>query len=348
MTKGLLAFLAMIALLAGACTRAPSGALGAQAPDLYAALPSLTDVRTLLGDDTWWPGPPSFGVRPLDSASMSFTEKFSVGQPYVHLGTAETFSIEYTLWNATTASKTYMTSIQSALGTPASGPTVGDQSLYYGSQGSGAAPYMTVTFVRIGQIVTTINWGLKDGFPSVTRLAQVARKVVSRLKDVIAGKLHGSPAAASDTAVLPPADLDITLLGQTRISVESAMVMIQAPAPDTIATTLRGLGVSDVVFGDYALNADTHMEVRASVFGFSTAKNAVDWLNLLRGSYPLDQTGIASFYDDAHGVYMFLFAAGTRGALLICRSTAASEAAARACEAPLSRVIAAWKISLGG
>jgi hypothetical protein len=339
---------AVIALLAGACTRTPSGSISAQPPDLYAALPALTDVRTLLGDDTWWPGPPTFGVRPLDSASMSFTEKFSITQPYVHIGTAETFSVDYTLWNATTASKTYMTNIQSALGTSASGPTVGDQSLYYGSQASGGAPYSTATFVRIGQIVATVSWSLKDGFPPVSRMAKVARKVVSRLKDVISGTLRGSPAAASDTAVLPPADLDITLLGQTRISVESAMVMIQAPAPDTIATTLRGLGVSDVVFGDYALNSDTHMEVRASVFGFSTSKNAIDWLNLLRGTYPLDQTGVASFYDDAHGVYMFLFAAGTRGALLICRSTAASEAAARACEAPLSRVIAAWKISLGG
>jgi hypothetical protein len=343
----LLSALAMIAMLAGACTRAPSGSISAQPPDLYAAMPSLSDVRTLLGDDSWWPGPPSFGVRPLDVASMATAEKFSVTQPFIHVGSAEMFQVDFTLWNATSASKTYMTTIQNALGTTPSGPSVGDQTIYYGSQSSGGAPFSTVTLVRVGQIVAAISWSLKDAFPQTSRLGKVAAKVVSKLKDVIAGKLHGSVASASDSAVLPPANLDITQVGQARISVEASMVMINVAAPDQIALTLRGLGVNDVVFGDYALNSDTRMEVRATVFAFSSAKNATDWLNLLRGTYPLDQNGIASFYDDSREIYMFLFAAGTRGALLICRSTASSEAASRACEAPLSRVIATWKIALG-
>jgi hypothetical protein len=347
LTERLVSALAILAMLAVACTRASSGSISAQPPDLYAALPSLSDVRTMLGDDAWWPGPPSFAVRPLGSASMASNEKFGVTQTYVHIGSAETFGIDYTLWNATTASKTYMSNVQTALGTSATGPTVGDQSLYYGSQGSGGAPYSTVTFVRIGQIITTISWSFKDAFPKTSLLGKIAAKVVSRIKDVVAGKLHGTPPPASDTAVLPPANLDITQVGQTRISVEASMVMISAAAPDKIAQTLRGLGVNDVVFGDYALNSDTRMEVRATVFAFSAAKSATDWLSLLRGTYPLDQNGVASFYDDSRGIYMFLFAEGTRGALLICQSTASSEAASRACEAPLSRVIATWKIALG-
>jgi hypothetical protein len=44
---------------------------------------------------------------------------------------------------------------------------------------------------------------------------------------------------------------------------------------------------------------------------------------------------------------MFPFAAGEKGAMLICQSTSNTEAASRACEAPLSRVTAAWKLSLG-
>jgi hypothetical protein len=337
----------MLAMLAGACTRPSSGSISAQPPDLYAAMPSLSDVRTLLGDQNWWPGPPSFGVRPLDVASMSSTEKFSVAQPFIHVGTAETFDIDFTLWNATAASKTYMTNVQNALGTSASGPTVGDQALYYGSGGSGGAPYSTLTAVRIGQIVALINWSLKDAFPQTTRMGKVAAKVVSKLKDVISGKLRGSAASASDTALLPPANTDITQLGQTRISVEASMVMINFATPDQIATSLRALGLNDVVFGDYALDSDTHMEVWATEYSFSEAKNATDWFNLMRGTSPVDQAGIASFYDSSRKIYMYLFAAGARGAMLICRSTASSEAASRACEDPLSRVIASWQIALG-
>ena len=311
-------------------------------------MPSLTDVRTLLGDESWWPGPPTFAVRPLNTSSMSSMEKFSVSQQFVHVGSAETFEVDFTLWSTIATSKAYMTNFQNALGTPSSGPTVGDQTLYYGSQGSGGAPFLTLTLVRVGQIVAAISWSLKDSFPQTSRLGKIATKATSKLKDVISGKLQGSVAAASDTALLPPANLDITQLGQTRISAEASMVMINAAAPDKIAITLRSLGLNDVVFGDYALNDDTRMEVLATEFSFSNAKNATDWLNLLRGTYPLDQAGIASFYDSSRKIYMFMFAAGSRGGLLICRSTSSTEAAARACEDPLSRVIATWQISLGG
>lgn len=337
-----------LAVLATACTRpGATASIKAQPSDLYAATPSLSDVRTLLGDDNWWPGPPSFGVRPLDVASMPFTEKFVVMQPYVHVGSAETFAIAYAMWDTVAAAKSRITDVQTAFGTSVAGPKVGDQALYYGAQGSGAAPFNTATFVRLGQIVITISESQKDGFPKVSQLGRIAAKVVSRLSDVISGKVHASPVPASDAAVLPPANLDITLLGTARISVETAMVMIDAPSIDELAQTLRGLGVSDLVFGDYVLNSDTHMEVRASVFNFLTAKDATDWLDLLRSGNPVDQTGITSFYDATHGKYMFLFVSGTRGALMICRSTAESESASRACEAPLSRVAAVWHLSLG-
>jgi hypothetical protein len=54
--------------------------------DLYAAMPPISDVRTLLGDDAWWAGPPVFGLRPLDVASMPFNQTFSVAENYVHVG----------------------------------------------------------------------------------------------------------------------------------------------------------------------------------------------------------------------------------------------------------------------
>jgi hypothetical protein len=346
-----LAAAAVLAILLSSCTRgisSSSGSTNAQPEDLYAAMPSLSDVRAMLGDDNWWPGPPSFGVRPLDVSAMPFNEKFSVAQSYVHVGSAETFGIDFELWKDTSVAKSHMTSVQSALGSSAvAGPKVGDQAIYYGSQGSGAAPYQTVTIVRVGQVVAVIGLDQKDAFPKLSQLGKNATKVVSRLKDLISGTLRGSPLPASDASVLPSPNLDISLLGTARISVEAAIVMIQAPSIDLLAQTLRGQGVNDVIFGDYALNSDTRMEVRASVYSFLTAKDATDWLTLLRGSFPVDQVGIAAFYDPEHGQYRFLFASGTKGAMLICRSTADTEAASRSCEAPVSRVVNAWKLSLG-
>jgi hypothetical protein len=343
----LIAALSLVALLAGACTRTISGAPGstnAQPQDLYSAMPSASDVGSLLGDDNWRPGPPSFGVRPLDVASMPVTEKFTVTQPFLHLGSAETFVVNYEVWNDASAAKTHMNGVQTALGTSAiTTPKVGDQVIYYGSQGSGAAPYQTATVVRVGQVVAVIGWDLKDAFPAVAQLGKIATKILSRLNSVIAGKLRASPPAASDTAVLPPDSLDLTLLGTARISVEAAVVMIGATSIDTLAQVLRDHGVNDVVFADYALNSDTHMEVRATVLTFTAAKDATDWLGPFVSQVPAGQEGV---YDQAHGWYVFPFVSGARAAMLLCESTADTESASRACEAPLSRVAAAWKLNL--
>ena len=348
MIKGrvLLAGLAALALIASACTRTvnTSTSINAQPQDLYGAMPSVSDVGALLGDDNWRPGPPSFGVRPLDIASMPFTERFTVTQPFLHVGSAETFFVDYEVWNDAGAAKSHMSSVQSALGTSViTSPKVGDQVIYYGSQGSGAAPYQTITLVRVGQVVAVIGWDLKDAFPKVAQLNKIATKVTARLNSVMAGKLHASPPAASDTAVLPPDGLDMTRLGTARIPVEAAVVMIGATSIDTLAQVLRSHGVNYVVFGDYALNADTRMEVRATVFTFTTAKEATDWLGPFVSSIAPGQEG---YYDDAHGWYVFPFASGTRAAILICHSTSDTEAASRACEAPLTRVVAAWKVNL--
>ncbi len=316
--------------------------------DLYGANPSLADVRSLLGDSNWWPGPPSFGVRPLDSASMSFREKFHVITRFSHIGTAETLDIDYMVWDSTSSATTEMTNAQAAFGTSASGPKVGDQVLYYGSQTSGAAPYGTVTFVRVGQIVTTITLSLKDGFPAVAKLGKMASKVTARLKDVLSGKVHATPLPISVASLLPPRGPDITLLGSLTLPIEAVVVMLGFASPEALANILHTTGVDSIVFGDYALDNDTHMEVRAGVFNFGTAQEATTWIDELRGTYTLDQNGIATFYDVGTGQYFSLFALGTKAAILVCRSTSSVEAASRACESPLSRVGPAWQLSLTG
>jgi hypothetical protein len=136
-----------VTLIASASTVRPSSTASNVHPaNIYGANPTLSDVRSLLGDDNWWPGPPSFGVRPLDSATMPFNEKFHVITRFVHLGTAETLEIEYTLWDST-----QMTNIQSSLGTSVTGAKLGDQALYYGSQNSSAAPFATDAERRLAQ-----------------------------------------------------------------------------------------------------------------------------------------------------------------------------------------------------
>jgi hypothetical protein len=331
-----------------ACALATSTGGSVKPMDLYAAGPTLADVRSLLGDSTWWPGPPSFGVRPLDSSSMPFQERFHVTHRFTHIGTGERLDIQFTAWSTTSAATTEMTNIQSALGTPVNGPKVGDQVLYYGSTGSGPAPFTTATFVRVGQVMATISLNLKDAFPSVSRLGKIASKVVSRLKDVLAGKIHVVAPTAADQVLLPPNGPDLTLLGTARLPVEVVLVMFDYSAPETLAQAFHNQGVDSVLFGDYALDNDTHMEVRAVQFSFLSTKDATAFENALRGSTTVDQNGIASLYSDSLGEYVTILTSGTRGALLICRSTSDTEAASRACEVPLSRVAPSWQLTLGG
>jgi hypothetical protein len=300
----------------------------------------------LLGDTNWWPAPPSFGVRPLDSATMPFNERFHVITRFAHLGTAETLDIDYVLWDTTTSATTQMTNIQSGFGTSATGTKVGDQVLYYGSQTSGAAPFGTVTYVRIGAIITTITLSLKDGFPSVAKLGKIATKVTSRLKDVLSGKVHVSPLPVGDLSLLPPKGPDLTLLGSLVLPIEAVVVMLGFESPEALAQILHTNGVDSIVFGDYALDNDTHMEVRAALFNFTTTQDAVTWVDELRGSNPFDANGIATFYEDGTGQYFSLFTSGSKAAIIVCRSTADVEAASRACEAPLSRLGPAWMLGL--
>jgi hypothetical protein len=341
---------ALLVVVAAACARPGSSAASSATPlDFYGANPSLADVQSLLGGSDWWPGPPSFGVRPLDATSVPFAQKFHVTTRFAHIGTAETFEIEYALWSSASTATTSMTDLQTAFGTSATGPKVGDQVLYYGQRSSsGPAPFGTFTVVRIGASVTTIILSLKDAFPPVSLLGKIATKVTARLRTVLNGKVHVSPLPTSDAAMLPPPGPDLTLLGSTKLPVEAFVVMSGSAAPDALAGILHAAGADTIVFGDYALDNDTRMEVRAGLFNFPTSQQAGAWIDALRGSSIPDQQGIATFYDSGSGQYFSLFTAGTKAALLVCRSAALGEAASRACESPLSRVAPAWQLSLTG
>jgi len=343
--------IALGAVVLVSCAQLGSGGTNAQPADLYAAEPNVTDVRTLFGDSNWWPGPPSFEVRPLDAATTSFTERFSITQRFIRVGTAEEFLVRYTSFDKTSTATTRMTDLQNVYGLSPSSPKVGDQVLYYGLAGSGGAPYVTRTFVRVGSIVVTILWARKDPATSVQQLGRIAVDVVNRLKKVTSAKVKATPAGV-DPNLIPPPGLDITFLGATQLPIEAWLVMVNIGIPTAGLKVLHDAGVTDFAYGDYALNNDTHMEVRTALLTFPTASAAADWASTWSSGTP-DQSDIASAYLPTSGVegsgeYHYFFTSGTFGGMLVCKSSIDGEAASRACEAPMERTSIAWKFALGG
>jgi hypothetical protein len=348
LTRKLVVLLVAAALVLGACTRSASNVGNATPVQVYTAGPSLAQVRTTLGSSTWWPNAPSFRIRPLDLEQTPQNVRFGVAQHFTHIGSAETFDVDYTAFDSVSSATTRMSSIQSALGSSAiTTPKVGDQVIYYGvKEATSTALFDTVVFVRLGPIVATADLTQASGFASINLLSRIGNLVVTGLKNVLAGKTVPSPLPSNDEALLPPADTYITLVGAATLPVEVVPIMLQSAAPEALAQTFHGLGVSDLVYGDYALNADLHMEVRASVVTFATATDATTWIDGVIGKSNLDANGVASQYLDPLKKYIAIFIAGSHVGILTCGSTAATEAASRACEVPMTNLIGAWQTSL--
>jgi len=348
LTRRLVALVVLVPLVLGACTRS-SGLSGGNAKpaDIYAAGPSLPQVRTLLGDSSWWPGIPAFGVRPLGLPSTPETVRFSITQHYFHLGTSETFVAEYVVWASVSDATSRMSAVQSQLGTTVTGPRAGDQVIYYGvRQATSAALYETVAFVRVGQVIITADLTRGAGFADISEMGRIATSLVSRLKDVLSGKVRPSPSPSGDAQLLLPPGQDVTLVGTAHLPVEAAADMLGSASPTDLADSFHKLGVSEFLFADYALDADLSMEVRASLFNFATADDANTWIDAAIGKSNLDQNGVASGYSDSQGTYYAFFGAGSHVAVLFCASTVPNTAASRACEAPMTRLISVWQSAL--
>lgn len=306
-------------------------------------------MRQVLGDNNWWPLPPSYRVPPLDYDRLSGIVKFDVEQGYLHVGSAEIATISYLIFPSTSLATSGMAVVTSTQGTPVTSPRVGDQVLYVQAKAAGAAPFDATAYVRVGPTITVVDWFRKDTYSSPSQVAKVAGKAIARVKDVVAGKVHASPAPQTDISLLPPPGFDITLLGYARVPTEAVVLEIGfSSGPEQIATILRSAGVTDALYGDYVLNVDTHMEVKALLLTFTDPTVAGQWLDLIRGGTPLDANGIFSIYSQTRGTYFYAFVSGSKAALLTCASTLPTEAASRACEVPLQDGSAAWKLGLGG
>jgi hypothetical protein len=347
LTRKLLASLAIVAVAAVACTRGTGGASNATPNLVYVASPTEADVRSALGSQDWWATVPTFMVRPLNLPNTPENLKFAITNRFMHIGTSEVFIVDYVVYTTTSAASGRMTDLSNQLQTT-TGPREGDQSLYYGVRSTGnTSLYSNVAIVRTGQTLIELDWERNSGFADFNQLGKFGGKLVTRLKDAFAGKVKPSPTPATDKDLLPPPGLDVTLVGSTRLPVESVAAALQTSSPVEVVDSLKHLGVKDFLYGDYALNNDLTMEVRASVLTFPTADDAKSWFTVVFGS-SADSSGVLAGYSDAFGEYYAFFAAGAHVAMLFCSATEQFQAASRACEAPLSSLIGNWRSKLSG
>jgi len=347
LTKRWLAAAAVLFLALTACTRGSGTTSNATPLQVYTAGPTQDQVQKALGDANWWPSPPTFGVRPLDLEMTPQTIKFQITQRYERLGTGDTFSVNYVVYSATSDASSFISSRQTSLGTNViTTPKAGDQVFYTGQKlPTSTALYETAAFVRTGSVVIVADLLQGSGFASTSALGKLANLLVSRVKDVLSNKVKPSPLASGDSSLLPPPGTDITLTGAAKLPIQVVAGMVNAADPQQFVSLFTTLGVNDLVYGDYALNADLHMEVRAAAFNFLTASDAATWAAGAVGTANLTN-GIFLTYIDPLKQYLGVAVVNRHVGLLLCKSTLDTEAAARACEMPMGRVIAAWADSL--
>ncbi|HEY1455637.1 MAG TPA: hypothetical protein VGG31_04005 [Candidatus Dormibacteraeota bacterium] len=335
----------LLALTLVACGRATSNN-GPSISTVYAASVRLSDVKPALDDpDNWWPAPPTFGLRPLDIGSMNDAERFYFVQRFAHLGSPEKLRLNYQVWSTTTIAQAILSNVQSSVSGATTTPAAGDQVVYVNQNiNFGPAPYLSEAVVRVGQTIVDIQLSQANGFAGSGSIGRIAKTVGSRLKHPPSGGSLLPP--STDPALLPPVGPDLTLVGTARLPVEVVAEMVDDPAPTDLVTLFNRLGASDFEYGDYVLLADTHMEVQTAAFSFSGATGATDWLNAFIGKANLDASGGYLNFDSVTGQYIAAAGVGSHGILMICRSVADLEAASRACETPISRVLDAWKSQL--
>jgi len=335
-------------LLGAACTRNASGSTsgGGTPEQVYAAGPTVDEVRSALGSETWWPATPSFHIRPLGLPTMADGEKFGITQHFIHVGSSEQLAADYTVWSNTSFASALFTIVSNQV-TSTTGPRAGDQSLYFGSKSPGdSSLYDTSALIRLGQDIIELDVTRGTGYVDTKQMGQLANNMVSRLKGALKGSVKPSPLPDGDRKLLLPLGTDVTLAAAVRLPVEVAAELLGASSPQDVVDSFTKLGIKDFLYGDYALNADLNMEVRAIVFSFSSPNDATSWIDLAVGTSNLDASGVATGYAASIGEYYAFILAGSHVGLLFCNSLSPYEAASRACETPIGRLIGAWQTRL--
>lgn len=333
-------------LLVAGCTRGNNSSSGGTPDQIYAAGPSTDDVRSSLGSDTWWPSTPSFQIRPLGLPTLPDNVRFDITQHFVHVGSSEQLIAEYQVWDTSTNAGLIFSFTQNNA-TTVSGPKVGDASFYVNNRTpTDTSLYDTIALVRVGSVIMTIQLSRGQGYVPTSDMGRLAKKLVTKLKASLAGKVKPSPLPSNDQQLLLPLGMDVTLAAAVRLPIQAAVELLGASSPQDVSDSFTSRGVNDFLYGDYALNADLNMEVRAVVFTFSSPSDASSWIDLAIGKSNLDASGVASGYAASIGEYYAFILAGSHVGMLFCNSLSQFEAASRACESPMGRLITSWQPAL--
>ena len=79
----------MVMLALVACGRVSTSS-GPSVASVYAGRVVLNDLNPVVRDlPSWWDGPPTFDVKPLNSATRPDVERFAVSVRFSHVGTVE-------------------------------------------------------------------------------------------------------------------------------------------------------------------------------------------------------------------------------------------------------------------
>jgi hypothetical protein len=90
------------------------------------------------------------------------------------------------------------------------------------------------------------------------------------------------------------------------------------------------------------------MEILTAGFTFSSPTGSKDWIDSFYGTSSSLSQGVYLNFESDTGQYVGAFGNGTRGILVVCRSSAPGEEAGRSCEGSLVRVINGWRTVLAG
>ena len=316
---------------------------------LYASSVTLADVTPVTGDaENWWVAAPTFDVPPLNSATRDEADVDGLTVRFTHLGTEELLSVHYRVWSTTSIATNVESNAEAALGTSLTGPAAGDKVLYYNQKlAAGGATFVNVAYVRVGQTIISVLWTRGRSYASTKDFGRIVVKAANRLKDGEAGKLHPSPSAKPDPLLLAPPNSFLTLLGSASLPIEVVPPLVGQPNPAALVSDFHRLGATTFVFGDYALNLDTHMEVITAGIHFRGPTAGAEWVSHYFAIDTPTATGEYGGWDGASGQYLFAFGSGSNAILVLCKSSAAGEEAGRACEAPLAALIPAWHQQLG-
>lgn len=346
MTRRVAAFVALLAVAMTACGRFGTSSSPPTLASVYAGRLALSDLGSVVDTAAWVEGPPQFGARPLNSSSFSDVQQFQLLIRYRKLGTAERINILYLVLDTTAYATAFMTVQQQSLGTSLTGPKAGDQVLYYDQNTqSGAAPYLGQALIRLGPTVIAIGWSRVSSFVDTKLLGKVATSSANHLKDALAGKVHPTPPSQIDSHLLPPRGPDISQLGTTVLPVDVVAQILDTANPDLMTSFLRNAGANTVVFGDYALNEDTRMEIVTVGMTFQTSAEVTQWIATFFPASGMQSGGYFNF-DVGTGQYVAAFGAGSRAILAVCKSSAPGEAASRSCEGGYLNVVNGWRQAL--